>query len=351
MAHNIDNSNGRDNIAYLGSRNDVWHRLGQEMVSGMSIDDWARAAGLDFEVVKVSAMADLTGPQFAHLSAQARGNHTAVDGRYFIHRQDTGANVSDGRTVSDQYQTAGVQPRDILAWFQDYTKQDDRFQIDTAMSLRGGSLIVATAKFNGDLTVGGDRHVARLLMSTTFDGTGSTRNQCVMDRVVCNNTYDVAIMDARAVVKTRHNTRFNPERVRQELGNIAQSVSTYKAMGDAMAAVHVTKEELSAMFKALLDIPFEAKVEDISTRKLNAFRALNDAYKTTVRDEHCEPLTCWAAFNSVTRYVDHDRGTRGGANQAEAQFLSSQFGSGAGVKDKVWQLIMPLIKDKVAIAA
>src|ERR1700704_2377376 len=45
MAHNIDMTNDRANIAFLGSRNDVWHRLGQEMQPGMDIPAWAKAAG------------------------------------------------------------------------------------------------------------------------------------------------------------------------------------------------------------------------------------------------------------------------------------------------------------------
>jgi hypothetical protein len=37
MAHEIDMTNGRANIAFMGNRNDVWHRLGQEMKEGMTI--------------------------------------------------------------------------------------------------------------------------------------------------------------------------------------------------------------------------------------------------------------------------------------------------------------------------
>ncbi|MGO3930848.1 hypothetical protein [Rhodopseudomonas pseudopalustris] len=46
MAHNIDMTNGRANIAYLGSRMDVWHRLGQEMRPGMSTADWSRGTAV-----------------------------------------------------------------------------------------------------------------------------------------------------------------------------------------------------------------------------------------------------------------------------------------------------------------
>lgn len=38
MAHDLDMTNGRANIAYLGSRKDVWHHLGQETPEGAGLD-------------------------------------------------------------------------------------------------------------------------------------------------------------------------------------------------------------------------------------------------------------------------------------------------------------------------
>src|SRR5260221_10432864 len=52
MSHNIDMTHGRANMAFLGSRQDIWHRLGQKMQPGMSVDDWAKQAGLDWTADK-----------------------------------------------------------------------------------------------------------------------------------------------------------------------------------------------------------------------------------------------------------------------------------------------------------
>ena len=41
MAHNIDMTHGRANIAFLGDRKDIWHRLGQQMQPNMSIEAWS----------------------------------------------------------------------------------------------------------------------------------------------------------------------------------------------------------------------------------------------------------------------------------------------------------------------
>ncbi len=325
MAHNIDMSNGQANVAYLGSRKDIWHRLGQEMVPGMSISDWAKAAGLDWSAIQVPAYADLTGPEFAHLPERDRMK--LVDNAIHTVRSDNGGVLGFASERRREHQ-----PTEVLEWFQEYISADPRFAVDVAGSLKGGRIIWATAIYNGDLTVGGDKHRARLLMTTTFDGTASTKNKMTMDRAICNNTLDVALTrDLRAVVTTRHNTRFNPDKVSRELAALAQSVDSYKKMGDAMAAISMPKEDIVKMFRACLDIEPNAKSEDISTRKLNQFDELTKAYVRTVQ-EGTAPNTAWSALQAVTRYVDHDRGTRGGNNETESRFLSAQFGSGASMK-------------------
>lgn len=341
MAHNIDSSNGRDNIAYLGSRNDVWHRLGQEMKPGQSIEEWAKQAGLDWSAIKVPAIIALEGAQFEHIAPEKR--FLPSPDKKFIVRSDTGAALG---LASDQYQPH--QPAEVLDWFQRYISVDDRFKLDVAGSLKGGAIIWATALFNGGFDVGGDKHTARVLMTTTFDATGATINKATTTRVVCNNTLDAALADKRAVVRTTHRSKFDAARVGKELAQLAQGFASYKAVGDALAQNEMSKEDVSAFFKNILDIPFDAKKDDISTRKLNQFDALNQAYRTTAAEGSTG--SAWAALQAITRYVDHDRSARGD-NEAQARFASAQFGSGANLKAKAMELLTPRVADKVLIAA
>lgn len=346
MAHNLDMSNNRANIAFLGNRNDVWHRLGQEMAPGMSVDDWAIAAGLNWEAVKVPAIASLEGSRFDHIEPAKR--FAPVPDRFFMVRNDTAHVLSPG-AVSDVYQA--VQPIELLRWFDRYIGVDDRFQLDVAGSLKCGETIWATATYRDPLNIAGDKHIARVLMSTTFDGSGATINQGTMTRVVCNNTLNAALADKRAVIRTRHNTAFDAARVGKELATVAQGFAEFKKVGDAMAQAEMAKDDVSRFFREILDIPFEAKAAEVSGRKLNQFQALSNSYRSTVA-EGTEPNTVWAALNAVTRYVDHDRSTRGsGVSSDEKQFTSAQFGSGAGIKAKAMELLMPRIKDRVLVAA
>lgn len=324
MAHNIEK------IAFLGSRADVWHHLGSEMVSGMSLESWAEQAGLNWSAVKVPAIADCL--DLGH-------GFQVMKDRSFIVRNDTAAALGyvSGEDDSKGYRI--VQPLEVLDWFQRYISVDDRFELDTAMSLKGGALIAVTAKFNGSLSVLGEDHKARLLMTTSFDGSASTINQMTMTRVVCNNTLNVALTDRRAVVKTPHSSVFDAAKVGKELAGLAESVRGYREMAEAMTAHHMTAREVSDLFKQLLAIPFDAAADDVSAKKMNVFKALGDSYAATVA-EGTAPGTAWTVINAVTRFVDHERATRGGASPHEARFLSAQFGSGAAMKAQAHKLLI-----------
>jgi phage/plasmid-like protein (TIGR03299 family) len=348
MSANLDTSNNRANIAFLGSRKDVWHRMGQEMAEGQTIEQWAKASGLGWQAVKVPAIAALEGVAFDHIDAAKR--FAPVSDRSFVVRSDTGGVLGyvSGEGSGQGYQI--VQPGEVLDWFQRYIAVDERFAIDVCGSLDEGRRIWATAKYNGDIEVAGERHAARVLMSTTFDGSGSTINQCTVTRVVCQNTLRVAHADSRAQIKTRHSTRFDAARVGRELSQLAEGFAEFKRIGDAMAQVEMASKQVSEFFKTILDIPFDAKQEDVSTRKMNQFSDLNRAYGTSIR-EGAGRETAWAALQAITRYVDHDRSVkRGDQREDVARFASSQFGSGDALKGKAMDLLMPLIEDKVLVS-
>jgi hypothetical protein len=150
------------------------------------------------------------------------------------------------------------------------------------------------------------------------------------------------------VIRTRHNTRFDAVKVGKELSAIAQGFVQYKAIGDAMATVHMSADETKALFLKLLDV--DGAIEDASTRKRNMLDDLVTAHNVSMR-EGAERNSAWSALQAITRYVDHDRTTRGGNDAAEATILSTQLGSGAAMKGKAMDLLMPLVKDRVLIGA
>jgi phage/plasmid-like protein (TIGR03299 family) len=330
-------------MAFIGNRNDIWHRFGEQMAPGESVDDWRRRAGMDWNAIKVPAIAALEGEAFEHIGMDAR--FAPVPGFKFLARSDNGHVLG---YVSDGYQI--VQPSEVLEWFRDYISNDSRFELDVAGVLGAGERVWATAKFNGDLTVAGERHSARVLMVTSFDGSLATRNKMVVTRVVCQNTLAIGLGEKTPNITTRHSTRFVAERVGRELSKLAASTTRFKAIGDAMATVNMEANAMLAFFRATLDIAESENVKDLSTRKQNQLAALASAHDRSV-SEGAERFTAWSALQAVTRYADHERSTRGGDSENAARFESANFGSGEQLKQKAMGLLMPLIKDKVPVAA
>ena len=330
-------------MAFTGSRNDIWHRRGEQMQEGESIESWATRAGLDWRAIAVPAIAALEGADFEHIPMD--GRMAVVTGQRFLARSDNGHVLG---YVSDGYQI--VQPLAVLSWFRDYIATDPRFTLDVAGVLGQGERVWATAKFNGDLTVAGEKHTSRVLMVTSFDGSLATRNKMCVTRVICQNTMAVGLGERTPQIVTRHSTRFDAARVGRELGRLAASTERFKLCGDAMAQVQMDAHAMTEFFRKCLEIEESEKLSDLSTRKVNQLAALASAHDRSV-SEGAERFTAWSALQAVTRYVDHERSTRGGESEDSARFESANFGSGEALKQKAMGLLLPLIKDKVPVAA
>src|SRR5580698_633922 len=87
MAHCIENRDGVYSFAFTGERSEIWHKLGQELPFDAGRDAWLAAAGFDYHVEKVPAIASLNGAMFDHLPPENRFVET--DKRFTV-RQDNG---------------------------------------------------------------------------------------------------------------------------------------------------------------------------------------------------------------------------------------------------------------------
>jgi len=328
MAHNLDFSNGRANMAFVGDRKAIWHGLGQQMPDDASIEAWAKAAGLDWRAIKTPIMFEVDGvvrqapDQFAIVRSDTLAMLGAFTGRY-----------------------KEVQPIETLEFFRHLVEADDRFSIETAGCLKGGAVIWALAKFQDSLDVVGEKHMAYALITTSFDGSLATTAQATMIRVVCNNTLTASIFDPRAAtVKIRHSTAWTPEvaaGARKSLAKVAESFGSYGKMAEAMIGLELKREQAQAFLASLLSKGDDES--EVSTRRKNQIDALLASYDATIA-EGTERNTGWAAFNAVTRYADHDRGTRktGGESESAARMSSAFFGSGAQLKAQAAKALLDM---------
>ena len=341
MAHELECKNGVWSFVFAKEAGPGWHNKGTEADSNVSTEDWREFAGHNFTVSARPVLyrgKDGTIQEMPNRVVNARDDNDHALG-----------------VVSTDYKLVqNSEVDDICDSFA--AMADGQLVRSAAFTLRRGDMICSTYAYRGDgMTIAGDRHNVHLMAATRHDGKGSTQFWASVIRAVCKNTIEAGLGSSKAIVSVRHTAKLDPDRVREQLAELAQSVLQYKELGDALAKYSMSKAQISAFFKEALDIPADATKNDkgeivgTSTRKFNQFADLSRAFMRSVQ-ERGGSMDAFTALQAVTRYVDHDRSVKASSNGDEtiARFDSANFGSGAALKNKAAGLLLPMINAKVA---
>lgn len=320
MAHMIDNSRGRAAMAYRGAT--PWHGLGSELTEDATIETWQREAGMDYDI-KRSRVVFRWGKE--------RGQVGAMDDRFVLWRDDTHAPLA---VVSDRYQI--VQPSEVLEFFRDLVDATGDYQLETAGVLNDGARYWALAKYRDSLQFGDDQVLPYLLLATACDGTMATTAQHTSVRVVCNNTLQMSLGAHKAdAIKVRHNTRFDAFDVKAQLG-IGGAISDFREDVETLIAKSMTPQQTADVFVELIakrdsagEITNEKNVKRVTSEIMRSLDFAPGARTQAARG------TAWGAMNAVTHYVDF----RARARSDNNRFNSGQFGPGAKLKERAFELL------------
>lgn len=320
MAHLIDFSNDRANMAFVGEK--PWHGLGQELTQGASIDEWRVEAGLDWSAKRA-------GVQFEGFDGRMRDGEDDV-----IYRSDTFAQLG---IVSPAYKI--VQPAEVLEFFRDIVATGD-MALETAGSLDGGRKVWALAKTGQSFRIRGQDEVSGyLLLATSFDGTLATRATFTSVRVVCNNTLQISMKGARGQgVNIPHSKTFCADQAKIDLGILEGGFSAFEEQANTLAGRKISHKE---SVQYLLDVFAKGEqLEELSTRKANIMKNVHSLYmgKGMGSNYAAADGTAWGLVNAVTQYVDHEQG-----NNANNRFRSAQFGLGADLKNEALAQALKLV--------
>ena len=314
MAHELDFSNGRANMAYSGDT--PWHGLGQALTPDATLDTWTREAGFDWEVKKGA---------IAYEVRDEEGNPVrmeTVPARWALYRSDTGKPLS---VMSSNYHI--TQPRAVMEFFRDLCDVGG-FRMETAGMLRNGSTYWALARADDSFDVGGgDVVLPYLLLATSCDGSLSNVAQFTTTRVVCNNTLSIAVDNKSGQIRVPHSTQFNPVRFKTDLGLVGGAWDSFKTNAVDLSKRKVSKAEAARYF---LDVFYGAEAESID---VEAKRPMIDMVTKIYLDGVGQRAksatgTAWGLLNAVTRFADHERK----AASRDTRLQSAWFGAGARLK-------------------
>jgi len=331
MAHMIDLTNGRANMAYTGEV--PWHGLGSPLPADADIETWTVAAGMDWSI-------EQTPVRYTSINNQLC---TAPD-RKILFRGDNGAYLSD---VGDGYKV--VQPKEVLEFFRDLTATQG-FTLETAGVLFDGRKFWALARTGQQTRLRGVDPVSGfLLLASACDGSMATTAQFTSVRVVCNNTLQLSLHSSSTSagkVSVKHRSIFRPEEVKRDLG--LGVWAEFEEQAESLIATPFDRRDKQAMKAFLVDV-FQGKpdLELAEQPNKRAMLATFDALCNSPGASLPTALnTAWGALNAVTHYVDFMRPTRGaGSSQAAAngnRFDAAQFGVGAAIKQRAMDHLLKL---------
>lgn len=342
MAHQIEQ------IAYVGET--PWHGLGNQLSPNQPLEVWAQQAGMDWRI---------ESSDVSYMAKNDRGQSIIMpyEEQRVLYRSDTHAPLS---VVSQRYQE--VQPKEILEFYRDLTEQSG-FELETAGVLKGGKKFWALAR-TGQSTALKARDVSNgyILLATACDGTLATTAQFTSIRVVCNNTLAIALRgqsSSAGVVKVPHSTKFDAEKVKQQLGISVRTWDEHMYEMKQLTQRKVSQQEAKAYFDAVFNnstmsisdpeeniIQFYRNVaQQVQEKKPEPNgRAMNkalDMFNGQGRgaDLSSAKDTAYGLLCSITEFVDHERR----AMSTDHRLDSAWFGAGAGVKQRGLEQALALI--------
>jgi len=320
MAHLIDLSNHRSNMAFVGET--PWHGLGQHLTEGAPIEIWAQEAGMAHTVER---------SRVVYRWGQESGNVTAMDDRHVLWRSD---NHEPLAVVSSKYQI--VQPGEVLEFYRDLVDSTGDYQLETAGCLDEGKKYWALAKYKDTLDFGGDIVKPYLMLASSADGSMATIAQHTSVRVVCNNTLQMSLHRAKDAIRVNHSTKFNADSIKARLG-IYGTLTTFKSDIDALINKSLDQAKAVEIFVELTakrddknEITNEKQVKKVVSEIMQSLIA---GPGSNLESSHG---TAWGAMNAVTHYVDFKAGARSQNNR----FSNGQFGTGADLKKRAFDALI-----------
>jgi len=319
------------------ARQKAWHGLGTVVEGELTAADAIVTAGLDRKVEVVDT--------FTEDGAKAIGR--AV--RY----------TDDGSIVGNVGQGyVPVQNKHAFDFLDDAIKSGAA-SFHTAGSLKGGRLVWINCRLPQNIGKDIDPVESYISFVNSHDGSKAVTFIIHGNRIVCNNTMEYALYDAKQsgrIIKARHSRNVLHKidvDVRRLIAKAEGRIEEFDKAISHLVDTRISDDDFKKFMIAVQPPPKDAKsLADVPTRTQNIWADLNTLYRGGPgADLETAKGTAWGAYNAVTNYADHWRTThvRGGERsgeraQDEAKAVSLMFGSAAEMKRKALDHLLQMVE-------
>jgi phage/plasmid-like protein (TIGR03299 family) len=323
MADNINFVDGVASVAYAGTV--PWHGYGTQLSGLVTAREMLDASHLEYEVEKRQLFAH----NVAGMPALSVSDHFATV------RTDTDQVLG---VVGRRYEV--LQNADAFEGF-DQIFGEGLAIYETAGALGLGEKVWALAQIPGFIVLPkGDQVKKYLLFVNTHDGSMGARVKLVAERVVCQNTLNIALRERSGFdLSIRHTA--SAQKKLEDARNLFQGANVIfndvNEVFQEMAKITMLTENLNAYFNKVF--PATLNVESGVYMPPPAREICQELHETGIGSDMARG-TLWGAYNAVVEYVDHHKKY---GDDPERRFASTMFGGGAQRKLHAFNTALELL--------
>ena len=296
-------------------RETPWHGLGTKVLEAPASKDALQLAGLDWRVLQepiYTAMEELVDGYKANVRDSDRKVLGVVTDRYRVIQND------EAFAFTDELLGAGV-------------------KYETAGSLQGGRKVWLLAHMPHEYIISGERISPYLLFSNTHDGSGAIKVALTPIRVVCQNTLNLALANAKRSWSMIH-TGDIKEKMQEAKDTLFLAENYMDELGkefEALRMKKLTDKQVMEYIEILLPI------EDGSTpQQEKNMKRLREDMKVRYFDApdlQGVGKNAYRFVNAVSDFATHAEPLRKTANYKENLF--SRTVDGNPMIDKAYQMV------------
>ena len=304
MAHNLEEQDGQVAFALRGKP--AWHNLANRIFNQ---DEDVNTATM-LEEAKLSNWNVRLSPLTDHISESwndVSDAHLVLRTNPFNQETDVLA------TVGKRYKV--IQNEELFEFADAIHDANPECRWESAGSLKKGKVVFGTVDIPRTMVLdpqgANDETKLYLIVWTSHDGSVAVQAAITPVRVVCQNTLNLAMRNAKQSFKIRH-TQSAEGRIqvaRETLGLALGYFDEFELEAKALYSKSITDAEFSKLIQTIYPKP-DKDVKGALKKWENKVVLIDDLYHNSPTNTNIKG-TKWGAFNALTERLDYFRSGRG----------------------------------------
>ena len=315
MAHNLE-TNG-DEVAFALRGTPAWHNLANRIFS----QDEDVTTQMMLDESKLSNWNVRLAPVTDHIPAEWNDSSGA---QYVIRTNPFNGGTDVLSVVGSRYKV--VQNEDLFSFADQIHDADPNCRWESAGSLKNGKVVFGTVDIPRTMVLdpqgANDQTKLYLIVWTSHDGSVAVQAAITPVRVVCQNTLNLAMRNAKQSFKIRHTQTAEGkiQVARETLGLTLGYFDEFEKQAQELFKQEITDKQFHDIVKAVYPKPADDASKVAITKWENKVILLDDLYFNSPTNENIKG-TKWGAFNALTERLDYFRSTR--SNSSESKWASA----------------------------